>query len=140
VDALAVPYWLAGHSIDLNPKQVGELDLVRQEFLRVLEEEERKENLPHSISLARAMQQSWESGAMWFWYCLDSVNAMLFLVKDHISPRFSSLSFEAEKILCRYWSEDSSEFIKRKLAEHEAYLVQLKAQFDSRSTVSDDGL
>lgn len=76
------------------------------------------------------MQQMWESKGVWFWYCLGSVNAMISLVGDHISPRFSTdLSPNVETILSRLWREDTAKVVAKKTADHEIYDKELRCLF-----------
>jgi hypothetical protein len=67
--------------------------------MNIFEEEEVKMMLSNPPALILIMHNSWKSGAVWFWHCITSGNAMFFLVDDYISPRFSPLSIENEGIL-----------------------------------------
>lgn len=100
---LAVPYWLTGRGIDqITEEHLDDFEKVRRDFTRILQEEEQtmSASTGQRISLARTMNDMWESKGVWFWNCLDSVNAMYCLLEDHICPSFSdSLSEEAERIM-----------------------------------------
>ncbi|KAI1839579.1 hypothetical protein JX266_014210 [Neoarthrinium moseri] len=99
IEMLAVPYWLTGRGIDeIVGDYLQDFNEVRQEFMHALEEEESR--IAHrQLTLAPAMHASWESGAVWFWRCLSSVNATYSLVDDHISPQFSRLSWIVAQLL-----------------------------------------
>jgi hypothetical protein len=136
IEMLAAPYWLTGRGIDqIGQDHLKEFNEVRQEFMHVLEEEEsRMGNL--ELTLSRAMHMSWESGAVWFWRCLSSVNATYSLVADHISPRFSQLSCKAEEVLFRYWCPNSTDVLQQKVVDYNRYkkdLAEVFGQVDDSS-------
>jgi hypothetical protein len=96
---LAVPYWLTGHGIDkIVGDNLREFDEIRQEFMKIFEEEEVNIASKQMPMLASIMYKGWESDGIWFWRCLISTNAMISLVEDHICPRFSCLSSKAKEI------------------------------------------
>jgi len=104
VEMLSVPYWLTGCAIDeITDENLSEFEQVHREFMDIFEEEEVKMTPNTPPALTSIILGGWKSGAVWFWHCITSVNAMFFLVDDHISPRFSPLSIEAEGILSQYW-------------------------------------
>lgn len=94
-EMLSVPYWLTGRGID-------EL------------EEEGANSADGKPALARIMCNSWESGAVWFWRCLTSVDAAFQLVEDLVSPRFCPFSCKVEQVLSEYWCQDSAAVVTRK--------------------------
>lgn len=126
-EMLAVPYWLTGHGIDeIVDDNLREFDDIRQEFMKIFEEEVNVASMP---MLASIMYKSWESGGVWFWRCLTSTNAMISLVEDHICPRFSRLSSKAEEILSEYWCQGSAEVVERKVTDYEVYKRELEILF-----------
>jgi len=133
---LTVPYWLTGRGIDqIKDEYLDEFDKVRKEFMYIFEEEEQKmAGKEHDILLARVMCDMWESKGVWFWHCIKSVNAMYFLLEDHLCPRFSgSLSLKAEEIVSQFWCEHSEDIVARKLAEKERYDQELRRLFDGKA-------
>lgn len=132
-EMLTVPYWITGCSIDEIVEQFDEFDKVRKEFMVEFEKEERK-MVEHSFSLASIIDEMWESKGVWFWYCLRSVNAIRFVLEDHVCPVFSTpLSKETEEILCKLWREDSVEVVEKKIADYEQYRAELQRAFDERA-------
>lgn len=89
---LSVLYWLSGYSIEeIQGRQYDEFDKIRREFMHVLQEEERTMAMSnvagHGMpTISEIMQEMWDSKGMWFWHCLSSVNAMYFLLEDHLCP------------------------------------------------------
>ncbi len=76
-----------GRGIDeIVQAHLTEFDEVRHKFMHVIEGEESRMAPHHRLALAATIQESWESGAVWFWRCLSSVNATISLVEDHLSP------------------------------------------------------
>ncbi|TQN69977.1 hypothetical protein CSHISOI_05534 [Colletotrichum shisoi] len=130
-EMFSAPYWLTGCAIDgIEGENLDRFNQVRQEFMYIFEEEEqaRKGRTIGSITLSRVMQDMWDSKGVWFWYCLSSVNAMYFLLETHLLPP-KSLSLEAERIISRFWSRDSEDVVRRKLADKQAYDEELRRLF-----------
>ncbi|PNY25379.1 Aminoglycoside phosphotransferase [Tolypocladium capitatum] len=138
-EMLAVPYWLTGRGIDqITEEQLDDFDKVRQDFMRILQEEEQAMSAGKGqrIPLARTINNMWESRGVWFWHCLDSVNAMYRLLEDHMCPSFSaSLSPEAERIMSDFWCEGSAGIVAKKLADKESYDRELRQIFNEGMTV-----
>ncbi|KAI0399314.1 hypothetical protein F4802DRAFT_53801 [Xylaria palmicola] len=132
-EKLAVPYWLTGCAIDdIEGEKLDQFDLVRQEFMHIFEEEEQvtktKAKASHNVNLSDIMHDMWDSKGVWFWYCLSSVNAMYFLLEPHLLPP-KSLSLEAERIMSRFWSGESEDIVRKKLADKKAYDEELRGLF-----------
>ncbi len=135
IEMLAVPYWLTGRGIDeLTGSDLDEFDKVREEFVEILEKEEPTTAPGRQPALAHSLREGWESGAVWFWRCLTSVDAIFPLVEDHISPKYFSLSSTVEGVLSLYWCQNSTEIVTRKVTDHEKYTEELKCLF-SEATV-----
>ncbi|KAH8160993.1 hypothetical protein CIB48_g7247 [Xylaria polymorpha] len=132
-EKLAVPYWLTGCAIDdIEGEKLDQFDLVRQEFMHIFKEEEQvtkmKAKASHNINLSEIMHDMWDSKGVWFWYCLSSVNAMYFLLESHLLPP-KSFSLEAERIMSRFWSRESEDIVRKKLADKKAYDEELRGLF-----------
>ncbi|KAK0655254.1 hypothetical protein B0T16DRAFT_450972 [Cercophora newfieldiana] len=128
-EMLAVPHWLTGLGIDeLMGDDLVEFNSVRQQFLRALEEVE-EEMLRISglskeggaVTLSSTIRDSWESGAVWFWHCLDSVNAMSTLVEYHVARPFSYVSAGPVEVLHKYWCQSSDKVVDKKVADRETF-------------------
>jgi hypothetical protein len=134
VEMLAVPYWLTGRGIDeIVEDDLCEFDKVRQEFMKIFEEEEVNMASKHKPALASIIYEGWKSEAVWFWGCLTSTNAMFALVEDHICPRFSPLSSKTEEIFSQYWCQGSAEVVRRKVTDHEGYIKELEVLFSKQT-------
>ena len=133
-EMLAGPYWLTGHGIDEIVKDnLREFDKVRQEFMRIFEEEEVHMALKQTPVLASIIRKGWESDGVWFWRCLTSTNAMISLVEDHICPRFSRLSSKAEEIFSQYWCQGSAKIVEKKVSDYEGYKKELEVLFSKQT-------
>lgn len=128
---LRVPYWLTGLSIDeLEDEKYVEFDSVRKEFLSELEQVEMQNEADHGVPISQLMEDTWQSKSLWFWYCISSVNAMYFLLEQHLC----SLPLDAEKLLSEFWCQDSREVVRRKLADKKAYDCQLERLFSKMTS------
>lgn len=127
VESLRTPYWLTGRAVDeLVGDHLTAYEALRREFMHVFEEEELS-GVRLAWPLSRIMQQSWDSEAVWFWSSLTSVNAAFFLVSDHLCPRFIlPLSAQVDEIFSMLWSDDTDEFVKRKIQDYATYLGGLR--------------
>ncbi|KAJ0160130.1 hypothetical protein CTA2_8510 [Colletotrichum tanaceti] len=130
VERLAVPYWLTGCAIDgIRGDRGEEYNRSREEFMNVFEAEERNVTADVS-SLSRTMRETWESGGVWFWQGMMSINAMSTLFTDHICSRFSTrLSPRDEQLLSRFWSEDATEVVASKVEQYNQYSAELRSLF-----------
>jgi hypothetical protein len=136
-EMLSIPYWLTGCAIDeITEENLREFEEVHREFMNIFEEEEVKMTPTNPLVLTSIMDDSWKSGAMWFWHCITSVNTMFYLVDDHISPRFSPLSTQTERILSQYWSPGSAEAAERKVNDREDYVKQVQFLFNDEAGLS----
>ncbi|KAM4064891.1 aminoglycoside phosphotransferase [Hirsutella rhossiliensis] len=134
-EMLAVPYWITGCGIDeIEGDRLDEFDKARQEFLHILEQEERSTSAEHGLSLSKIMQEMWDSNGVWFWFCIESVNASLCVVAQHICPRFSMhLSSDVETTISSFWSQDSAQIVEKKRADLETYEKELRQFFGKAS-------
>lgn len=131
-EMLAFPYRLTEYAIDEIQDHFQDFNNIRQEFMLQFEEEERKQPLKHNHSLVTIMQETWDSKGIWFWYCLESVNAVLWIFDDHIRPKFSPyMSSGDEKVLSRFWCSNSSQVVEKKVAEYKSYDAQLRGLLDT---------
>ncbi|RYO84123.1 hypothetical protein DL764_009376 [Monosporascus ibericus] len=130
-EMMAAPYWLTGYKIDeLEGQRLDEFDKVRKGFTHIFEGLERGMPVTYGLSLARLMNEMWDIKGFWFWHCIGSVNAMLYVLADHVCPSYGlHLSAETEEILSRLWCEDSEKVVKRKIAEQESYQQELRRLF-----------
>ncbi|KAM3499698.1 hypothetical protein MY11210_009592 [Beauveria gryllotalpidicola] len=103
-------------------------DKIRREFMDVLGKEKHKVTMEHDISVSRIMEEMWDSKGVWFWHCLTSVDAMNFLLEDHLCPP-RCLSSEAERAISEVWCEDAGDVVRKKLADKAKYDELLKSRF-----------
>jgi hypothetical protein len=136
-EMLRVPYWLTGCAIDeITEENLREFEKVHQEFMNIFEEEEVKMTPTNPPALTSIIHDGWKSGAMWFWHCITSVNAMYFLVDDHISPRFSPLTIKAEEILSQYWCPGSTKAAERQINNREDYVKRVQFLLNDEAGLS----
>ncbi|OAF55588.1 hypothetical protein VC83_07569 [Pseudogymnoascus destructans] len=109
-EMLAVPYWLTGSHIDrIEDNHLIKFNEIRREFMDILEEEEQGLR-EHNISISGAMNDTWDSKGVWYWYCISSANSMLTLLEDHICPAFSAvLHSDFEEVLSKFWCENAED-------------------------------
>ncbi len=132
-EMLDVPYWLTGCSIDgIKGDKFEPFDQIRQEFLRVFEEEEQaakfntNTNTWPGRTISKIMQDVWQTKGVWFWYCLSSVNAMYIILEAHLVP---TLSVEEERVISKFWCKDSRDIVQKKVADKMAYDEELRSLF-----------
>ncbi|RSL56541.1 hypothetical protein CEP52_016812 [Fusarium oligoseptatum] len=129
VEMMDVPYWLTGCSIEnIQGEEYDKYDKVRQEFMSILEKEEDEAMMEHGISIPKIMKEMWDSKGVWFWHCLTSVDAMDFLLEDHLCPS-ACLSSEVERAVSEFWCDDASHVVEMKLADKAKYDDLLKSRF-----------
>ncbi|KAF5248946.1 hypothetical protein FANTH_5649 [Fusarium anthophilum] len=132
VEMLAAPYWVTNRKIDevAEKEHFKEFNEVRQQFMRVFEEEEAKAE--SDTSLSRVMQETWNSKAFWFWHCVKSVDAMYWLMQDQICPQFGTKwEPSISKELSKFWCEDSLKMVGKKVNEYKGYREELRDVFET---------
>jgi hypothetical protein len=119
---------------EIEEERFDKFNRVRQEFMHILEEKEQKTTVEHDIPISKVMHDMWDSKGVWFWHCIESVNAMLALLADHICPRYSvRLCSEVDEILSKFWREDSEVIVEKKVAEEKTYDEELRRLFGRAS-------
>lgn len=134
-----VPYWITLKGIDEvgdpeDKQALKEYTEVREEFLSLLGEEEEKlvavgKGNQHAL-LSHTLRSTGASGSNWFFWCLDSINAMYNLFEQHIQPRYhfnTPLSPKQDKLLSQFWSRNTDEVVKMKRQQRETWLAELRA-------------
>ncbi|KAF5027345.1 hypothetical protein F66182_546 [Fusarium sp. NRRL 66182] len=128
-EMLHVPHWLTGCSIDeIHGKEYDKYDQVRQEFMSIVAKEEHGATMEHAISVSDIMGEMWNSKGVWFWHCLTSVDAMTFLLEDHLCPT-GCLSSEVEHAVSEFWCDDAGTVVRKKLADKAKYDEVLRCRF-----------
>ncbi|KAI1839734.1 hypothetical protein JX266_014054 [Neoarthrinium moseri] len=133
VDMLSVPYWLTGCSIDsIVDDEYRIFDETRQAFLAIMDEEAKLIPAKHNINITSTMRHAWESKGVWFWACLRSINAWLFLFEDHILPKFSADKglIDNLKQVSTFWHEQAEPLVRTKVDDEERYRAELRLFFN----------
>ncbi|KAH6869234.1 hypothetical protein B0T10DRAFT_418812 [Thelonectria olida] len=134
-EMLSVPYWLTNCSIDsIIDEEYGAFDEARQVFLAIMDEENRSIRMEHDIQITSTMRDVWVSKGVWFWACLRSLNAWLFVFEDHILPKFSAdkgLVVDLKQV-STLWQEEVGLVVKAKVDDEEQYQAELRSLFDSK--------
>lgn len=133
-EMLSVPYWLTNCSIDdIIDEEYGTFDETRQVFLAAMDEENKSLRMEHEIQITSTMRDAWASKGVWFWACLRSLNAWLFVFEDHLLPKFSTEKGLVGdlKQLSTFWREDVGYVVKAKVDDEEQYQAELRSLFES---------
>jgi hypothetical protein len=113
--------------------QYKPFDEARKAFLASMDEELQNIQMEHDIQITKVMRDLWESKGVWYWECLISVNGWLFIIEDHILPKFSAVKglVENPKQMSFFGQEDAGSLIKRKIADEETYKAELRSLFEN---------
>lgn len=127
---LSAPYWLTGRGIDqITDEHLIEFDKVRREFIDIFEQEEHEASGGGGHSISQVMHSSWDSGGVWFWHSITSVNAMFGLVNKHLCPSTELYLPQVTAALSKFWCDDAEAVVEKKLAEFHEYDTKLKRLF-----------
>lgn len=130
-ESLPVPYWLSGTAVDnIKGDNLEKFDAIRKEFLDAFEQEQSKLNFTPVWSLEDILNETWESKTVWFWQCLRSVDATLYLVTDHLCPPSAGKLANIARSLSSLWCEDSAQAVVKKIAEYEKYKADLQRLYE----------
>ncbi|OAA60582.1 hypothetical protein SPI_05706 [Niveomyces insectorum RCEF 264] len=125
-DMLSVPYWLTNCSIDaIVDDQYPLFDEARKAFLQILDEESRRRRTQqeHSIDIVHTMNATWASKAVWFWACIRSVNSWVFLVEDHILPKFTQDKMVDLKQAAAFWQAGVDDVVRQKVEDETKLII-----------------
>lgn len=122
-ESMSVPYWLSGTAVDnIKREELEKFDSIRRDFLGTFELEQRKLNFTPSWPLKDILNETWESKTVWFWQCFRSVDAAMFLVRDHPCPPSAGKLSDIALPLSKFWCNDSDEVVAQKVADYEKYV------------------
>lgn len=128
-EMLSVPYWLTNCSIDdIIDERYHQFNEARQVFLEAMDEEAQSIRQEHSIPVTVTMRDSWLSKGVWFWACIRSVNAWLFVFEDHILPKFSADKGLVENVakVSALWRENVEKIVEAKVQDEAMYQDELQ--------------
>ena len=76
VEMLSVPYWFAPNDLSDNIEdRYDRFSIEREKFLPILNEELHSAPLGHQLEITSVIERMWASKGVWFWACIESVNA-----------------------------------------------------------------
>jgi hypothetical protein len=135
VEMLSPPLWLTGQPIDgLLGEKSADLKLAVDEFISILEEEEKQCLFLCSISVANTFRENWSTGRIWYFRALDSLTGLYAVFLNHIEPIFES---DIQNIAARYWHPDAEKIIRGRVADKIEYDLQLRQAFEEAIGLQD---
>lgn len=139
IEMRGAPYWLTGQGVDeITGEKLEAYDRVREEYMRIFEEEEKKfPGVQFGLSLAELMQSGWENGRFWYCLSLTSVNGMYSLFDQHVRRKYYPLQLtsQMDKVLSQFWSPDSEGILDGKVADKAKYDEELRELFGESKKV-----
>ncbi|WPH04260.1 Hypothetical protein R9X50_00714900 [Acrodontium crateriforme] len=141
IQMVTVPHWLNNRGIDqITDSHFEEYKILYDEFVAAMEYEEDRQQLVSAQGdtlHSQRLRKSWETGSFWYSHALTSVNAFPALFDVHIAPRFGGvLSFAADQLLSKFWSDDAMGFITEKIEDQERYNARIREIFAKASQKS----
>lgn len=136
IEFMRPPIWLTGQAVDeIN---VRDFNSLRQEFMDIFEEEERRYPTEYRMQRSSIMTECWNLGAFWYCTALRSPTGLHSVFYDHILPSYSEKHAQDPNFfltISRYWTRGTSEFIKSRLEAKAIYDSKLRDMFvESRDT------
>nr|POF25879.1 hypothetical protein CFP56_77645 [Quercus suber] len=137
------PYWLTDRGVDqLHQKaDLEEFDELRQEFMRVFEDEERaQEPLRDQMNFrTNLMNEGWQSGRFWYLHALLTTKGCYNLFTRNIKPMFTSdvEMDDLSRYITPFWCRSASDVVEAKLVDKENYEKQMREVF--AKPCEDDG-
>ncbi|QPH09322.1 hypothetical protein C2857_000038 [Epichloe festucae Fl1] len=129
IEMLEVPSWLTNRSPEqLTGEHLDLFDNERQVFLSAMDKELKNVQQEHDIQITSIMRDSWTSKRVWFWTCIQSVNLWLFLIEDHILPKFSyhdGIDDDLKRV-STVWREGVRQIVEAKQREETEYQKELQ--------------
>lgn len=140
------PFWLSGHEFDdfladesqdkeQRRSLVQKFEQACQDFLKAFEEEDQHRHHLQSGLYSRVMRVALEKQSHWYFAALKEPRAAYEIFVEHLQPHLAPahtqgvLHADWQDIASQYWTVNTSEFVERKMAERERYLIQLREKF-----------
>lgn len=121
------PYWLTNKVSNIDT--LDEYDALREEFMKVFQEEENTARFESKspLKLQPILQQGWEQGTFWYTLALKRPTILSDIFYDHIQPRFSGAHKEESfwLVTMSYWTFETYKFVQQKVKEREEYDMSL---------------
>ncbi|KKY15201.1 hypothetical protein UCRPC4_g06428 [Phaeomoniella chlamydospora] len=131
IEMFRPPLWLTGQAIDrLVDERLADLKLKLDEFLSILEKEEKQSLRPHQLSVVNTFRDNWSTGRIWYFRALDSLTGLYGVFLNHIDPMFPS---GIKSIPARYWQLNAGDVIRKRVVDKIAYDLQLRQSFKDTS-------
>lgn len=135
IEMIHPPYWLTNKGVD--ELDSAEYDVIRKEFMGILETEEEKLGLaasgrPPLPRLSNVMSREWETGTFWYTLGLSSVSGVFTIFTKHIRPLFLSNEYAEEfnLVMPFLWERDIGSIASRKIMDKREYDKQLREVFE----------
>ncbi|EXJ77476.1 hypothetical protein A1O3_09702 [Capronia epimyces CBS 606.96] len=127
IEMIRPPLWLVNHAFDdLVDENLANLKVACDEFLSVLEQEEKASFHKNVVSLAETMRNNWSTGRLWYFRALDSLTGLYGVFLNHIEPMFKAKSI---KTVACYWHLDAESILQQKAEDRRRYDLQLQQAF-----------
>ncbi|KAL5334630.1 hypothetical protein BJX70DRAFT_411134 [Aspergillus crustosus] len=136
IEMLHPPHWLTSMAVDRIDSH--EYNQVRSEFMSALDAEEN--GCSHasgnastvSPKLSSIMGTAWDRGTFWYSLALSSPTGLFTIFDKEIQPRFTQRCSDHDafhQTMPWYWQQDIVTASRRKLADKQAYDIQLQREF-----------
>ncbi|KAB8213342.1 hypothetical protein BDV33DRAFT_66606 [Aspergillus novoparasiticus] len=143
IEMIQPPHWLTSMAVDRIVS--SEYNTSRLEFMSALTNEEGsrsptcKDLFPISLKLSGIMSAAWDKGTFWYSLALSSPTGLFAIFYKELQPRFINKcpdhgSFH--QIMPWYWKQDIVTILTHKLADKEAYDMQLRHEFENDTSLS----
>ncbi|KAL2826910.1 hypothetical protein BJY01DRAFT_143080 [Aspergillus pseudoustus] len=141
IEMVQPPHWLSSTAVDRIVSR--EYNEVRLAFMSALTTEEEaylwrfsNRDSPAPLTLSQLMGVAWDRGTFWYSLALSSPTGLFAIFDKELQPRFINKCPDHDafdQIMPWYWDQDIVSTLKRKLADREAYDIQLRNEFDDES-------
>lgn len=133
IEMIRPPLWLVNHAIDdLVDEKLANLKAAHDEFLTVLDQEEKASLHNNSVSLAETMRNNWSTGRLWYFRALDSLTGLYGVFLNNIEPMFNA---KLDKPMARYWHIDAERILQQRAEDRKKYDLQLQQAFTGEASL-----
>lgn len=131
IEMLHPTHWLTSQAVDMI--DVDLFTSVHQEFMSIMEQQEKELYADMVISVSGVMKRGWENKTFWYALALRSTTGIFPIFFDHIQPEFAEDDPDDPtflRVAYKYWTSEVDAFLAKKLEDKAAYGIKLQKEFD----------
>ncbi|KAK2773118.1 hypothetical protein FQN52_004710 [Onygenales sp. PD_12] len=131
IEMLHPPHWFTNRYV--NDIDVDHFTAAHQEFVTLMDQQEKELYPDTTISVASVMKRGLENRSFWYSLALKSIAGLEHIFFEHIETTFAQDADDDPtfiKVTHKFWAPKMDEFLAKKVKDKAAYDKRLQEEFD----------